>query len=256
MDKNFINKDKYIYNEDDFTKESWKSMINSDWKELLSDEFDKEYFQKLNEFLKEEYKNYEVFPKRDNIFEALNHTSFKDTKILILGQDPYHNDGQAHGLAFSVLPGVKTPPSLKNIYKELNSEYGYFIPDNGYLIDWADQGVLLLNTSLTVRAHEANSHSKKGWEKFTDKIIEILNDREEPVIFILWGNNAKKKIKLIDSEKHYILEGVHPSPLSASRGFFGCNHFKKANDILESIGKTKIDWQIKNLIENEQISLI
>lgn len=244
------------YNEENFTKESWKSLINTDWKELLSDEFDKPYFEKLNEFLKEEYKEHEVFPERDKIFEALNHTSFKDTKILLLGQDPYHNDGQAHGLAFSVKPGVKIPPSLKNIYKELNSEYNCFIPDNGYLIDWADQGVLLLNTSLTVRAHEANSHSKKGWEKFIDRIIEILNNREEPVIFILWGNNAKKKIKLIDTEKHYILDGVHPSPLSASRGFFGCNHFKKANDILESIGKAKINWQIENLKEDEQMSLL
>ena len=245
-----------IYNEENFTKEAWKSLINTDWKDILSDEFDKPYFEKLNEFLKGEYKEHEVFPKRDDIFTALNHTSFKDTKILLLGQDPYHNDGQAHGLAFSVLPGIKTPPSLKNMYKELNAEYGCFIPDNGYLMDWADQGVLLLNTALTVRAHEANSHSKKGWEKFTDRIIEVLNEREDPVVFILWGNNAKKKVKLINTDRHYVLEGTHPSPLSANRGFFGCDHFKKANEILKSIGKTEIDWQINNLKEDEQISLI
>ena len=244
------------YNEENFTKKSWEGLINTDWKELLRDEFDKPYFEKLNEFLKEEYKEHEVFPKRVDIFTALNHTSFKDTKILLLGQDPYHNDGQAHGLAFSVLPGIKTPPSLKNMYKELNVEYGCFTPDNGHLMEWADQGVLLLNTSLTVRAHEANSHSKKGWEKFTDRIIEILNDREDPVVFILWGNNAKKKVKLINTDKHYVLEGIHPSPLSANRGFFGCDHFKKANEILKSIGKTEIDWQINNLKEDEQISLI
>ncbi len=279
------------YNEESFTKEAWKSLINTDWKDILSDEFDKPYFDKLNEFLKGEYKEHEVFPKRDDIFTALNHTSFKDTKILLLGQDPYHNDGQAHGLAFSVLPGevfpkrddiftalnhtsfkdtkilllgqdpyhndgqahglafsvlpgIKTPPSLKNMYKELNAEYGCFIPDNGYLMDWADQGVLLLNTALTVRAHEANSHSKKGWEKFTDRIIEILNDREDPIVFILWGNNAKKNVKLINTDKHYVLEGTHPSPLSENRGFFGCDHFKKANEIVKSIRKTEIDWQI------------
>ena len=181
------------------------------------------------------------------VFEALKHTSYKDTKVLILGQDPYHGENQAHGLAFSVQPNVAIPPSLLNMYKELKNDIGCFIPNNGYLIPWADQGVLLLNTALTVRAHEANSHKGKGWEVFTDRIIKLLNDRNDPVIFVLWGANARKKKELIDSSRHYILEAPHPSPLSASRGFFGCRHFSKINEILISIGKTPIDWQINNI---------
>lgn len=232
---------------DKLTKEYWESMLSGTWKEILSSEFEKEYFKKLNLFLEDEYNNYEVFPKRERIFEAFNLTPFEDVKVVIIGQDPYHGDGQAHGLAFSVMPGIKTPPSLKNIYKELNSEYGCYIPDNGYLVKWAKQGVLMLNTSLTVRAHEANSHSKKGWEKFTDAAIKAISERRESVVFVLWGNNAKKKVKLIDSDKHMIIEGVHPSPLSASRGFFGCNHFRMINEFLLEKGYSEIDWQIENL---------
>ncbi|WP_236879278.1 uracil-DNA glycosylase [Clostridioides difficile] len=182
-----------------------------------------------------------------DIYEALKHTSYKDTKVLILGQDPYHGDNQAHGLAFSVQPQVKTPPSLLNMYKELKDDLGCFIPNNGYLMPWADQGVLLLNTALTVRAHEANSHKNKGWEIFTDRVISILSEREDPVIFVLWGSNARKKVELIDTSKHYILEAPHPSPLSASKGFFGCKHFSKINEILKKLGKEPINWQIENI---------
>ena len=182
-----------------------------------------------------------------DIFNALKYTSYKDTKVVILGQDPYHDQGQAHGLAFSVKPNIPTPPSLLNIYKELNNELGLFIPNNGYLISWAKQGVLLLNTVLTVKAHMANSHKNKGWEIFTDNIIRYLNKRDEPVIFVLWGTNAREKKKLINTSKHYILEAPHPSPLSAHRGFFGCNHFKKINEILDKLNKEKINWQIDNI---------
>lgn len=221
--------------------------LDNDWDELLVDEFKKPYYLELREFLKEEYTTKVIYPNMYNIFEALKHTSYKDTKVLILGQDPYHGENQAHGLAFSVQPNVAIPPSLLNIYKELKNDVGCFIPNNGYLIPWADQGVLLLNTALTVRAHEANSHKGKGWEVFTDRIIKLLNDRNDPVIFVLWGANARKKKELIDSSRHYILEAPHPSPLSASRGFFGCRHFSKINEILISIGKTPIDWQINNI---------
>ena len=221
--------------------------LDNDWEELLVDEFKKPYYLELREFLKEEYTTKVIYPNMYNIFEALKHTSYKDTKVLILGQDPYHGENQAHGLAFSVQPNVAIPPSLLNMYKELKNDIGCFIPNNGYLIPWADQGVLLLNTALTVRAHEANSHKGKGWEVFTDRIIKLLNDRNDPVIFVLWGANARKKKELIDSSRHYILEAPHPSPLSASRGFFGCRHFSKINEILISIGKTPIDWQINNI---------
>lgn len=221
--------------------------LDNDWEELLKDEFKKEYYLKLREFLKEEYSTKIIYPNMYNIFEALKHTSYKDTKVLILGQDPYHGENQAHGLAFSVQPNVAIPPSLLNIYKELKNDIGCFIPNNGYLIPWADQGILLLNTALTVRAHEANSHKGRGWEIFTDKIIELLNDREDPVIFVLWGANARKKKELINSNIHYVLEAPHPSPLSASRGFFGCKHFSKINEILTDLGKTPIDWQINNI---------
>lgn len=221
--------------------------LDNDWDELLKDEFKKEYYKNLREFLKNEYSTNVIYPNMNNIFKALKLTSYKDTKVLLLGQDPYHGENQAHGLAFSVCKGVKTPPSLLNIYKELKSDLNCFIPNNGYLISWAQQGVLLLNTVLTVRAHEANSHKDKGWEIFTDKIIEILNNRNDPVIFILWGANARKKKELINSNKHYILEAPHPSPLSAHRGFFGCNHFSKVNDILIELKKNPIDWQIKNI---------
>lgn len=221
--------------------------IGNDWDELLKGEFDKPYYLELREFLKNEYSTKIIYPNMYDIFNALKYTSYKDTKVLILGQDPYHGENQAHGLAFSVKPAVKTPPSLLNMYKELNSEYGCFIPNNGYLVPWTEQGVLLLNTALTVRAHEANSHKGKGWEVFTDNIIKLLNERQDPVIFVLWGNNARSKKKLIDTQKHYIIESAHPSPLSASRGFFGSKPFSKINEILISIGKTPIDWQIPNI---------
>ncbi|HGM3505638.1 TPA: uracil-DNA glycosylase [Clostridioides difficile] len=221
--------------------------LGNDWDELLKEEFEKDYYLNLRKFLIEEYKTRQIFPNMHNIYEALKHTSYKDTKVLILGQDPYHGDNQAHGLAFSVQPQVKTPPSLLNMYKELKDDLGCFIPNNGYLMPWADQGVLLLNTALTVRAHEANSHKNKGWEIFTDRVISILSKREDPVIFVLWGSNARKKVELIDTSKHYILEAPHPSPLSASKGFFGCKHFSKINEILEKLGKGPINWQIENI---------
>lgn len=221
--------------------------LGNDWDEILKGEFDKEYYQQLRKFLISEYRTKTIYPKMENIFSALKLTSYEDTKVLILGQDPYHGPNQAHGLAFSVNPGVKIPPSLLNMYKELKDELGTYIPNNGYLIPWAKQGILLLNTALTVRAGEANSHANIGWEIFTDNIIRHLNEREESIIFVLWGNNARKKKNLITNKRHFILEGPHPSPLSASRGFFGCGHFKKINDILKSLGKEEINWQIENL---------
>lgn len=221
--------------------------IGNDWDELLKPEFDKEYYQELRKFLVNEYKTQKIHPDMDEIFSALKLSSYKDTKILLLGQDPYHGEGQAHGLAFSVKPGITPPPSLKNMYKEIESELGIKPPNNGYLVSWAKQGILMINTVLTVRDGLANSHKGRGWEIFTDRIIELLNEKDEPVIFILWGNNAKTKKKLITNKNHFIIEGVHPSPLSASRGFFGCGHFKKVNEILKSLGKNEIDWSIPNL---------
>lgn len=221
--------------------------LGNDWDCLLSDEFKKEYYLNLREFLKEEYSKKIIYPNPNDIFNALKYTSYKNTKVLILGQDPYHGENQAHGFAFSVQKGIKTPPSLLNIYKELNNELRCYIPNNGYLIPWADQGVLLLNTVLTVRAHEANSHKDRGWEILTDKIIETLNERKDPVIFVLWGANARSKKKIITNKTHYILEAPHPSPLSAHRGFFGCNHFTKINKILLELNKEPINWQIDNI---------
>jgi uracil-DNA glycosylase len=224
-----------------------KDILNNDWQNLLKDEFEKEYYQDLRKFLINEYKTKTIYPDMNDLFNALKYTSYKSVKVVILGQDPYHGPNQSHGLAFSVKKGVKIPPSLVNIYKELNDDLGCYIPNNGYLKDWADQGVLLLNTVLTVRAHEANSHRKKGWEIFTDKIISLLNDRKDPIVFILWGNPAIAKKKLITNDKHYIITSVHPSPLSASRGFFGSKPFSKTNDFLISINKTPINWQIENI---------
>lgn len=220
--------------------------IGNDWDELLKDEFSKEYYLKLRTFLTNEYRTHSVHPDMYDIFNALKWTSFKETKVVIFGQDPYHEVGQAHGLAFSVRKGIKIPPSLLNIYKELQSELGCYIPNNGYLEKWARQGVMLLNNALTVRDGEANSHRNKGWEIFTDRIAELLNERQDPVIFMLWGNNAKEKMKIITNPQHIILTAAHPSPLSASRGFFGCGHFKMANKILARNGKSEIDWQIEN----------
>ncbi len=221
--------------------------IGNDWDEILKDEFQKEYYLKLRSFLKDEYRTHRIFPDMYDIFNALKWTSYADTKVVILGQDPYHEVGQAHGLAFSVKPGVRIPPSLLNMYKELQSELGCYIPNNGYLEKWARQGVMLLNSSLTVREGLANSHRNKGWEIFTGRVVECLNEREDPVIFLLWGSNAKEKAELITNPQHKILTTVHPSPLSANRGFFGCNHFKKANELLERMGKMPIDWQIENI---------
>lgn len=221
--------------------------FGNDWDELLAAEFPQEYYIKLRDFLETEYETATVFPAKEDIFNALKLTAYCNTKVVILGQDPYHGEGQAHGLAFSVKPGVPAPPSLVNIFKELHSDVGTFIPNNGYLVPWAKQGVLLLNTALTVREGEANSHRGRGWEKFTDRVIALLNEREQPLIFILWGRNALAKEELITNLRHMILRAPHPSPLSASRGFFGCKHFSKTNILLETAGEQPIDWQIPNL---------
>jgi len=221
--------------------------FGNSWNEILKDEFNKEYYLKLRSFLKQEYSTKVIYPPMYDIFNALKYTDYNDVKVVVLGQDPYHGEGEAHGLAFSVRENIPIPPSLKNIYKELNSSLGCYIPNNGYLKKWADQGVLLLNASLTVQKDLANSHRNKGWEIFTDEVIKKLNQRQKPVIFMLWGNNAKEKRQYIDTGKHYVLTSVHPSPLSASRGFFGCNHFKTANEILKKCGQTEIDWQIENI---------
>lgn len=224
-----------------------KKILHNSWNNILGDEFEKEYYTKLHIFLVTEYKTKTIFPNMYDIFNALHYTEYQDVKVVILGQDPYHGPNQAHGLSFSVKPGIPTPPSLKNIFKELNSDLGCYIPNNGYLKSWADQGVLLLNTVLTVQAGNANSHKNKGWEIFTDKVISVLNDRKDPIIFILWGNNAISKKKLITNKQHYILQSAHPSPLSANRGFFGSRPFSKTNEILKQLGKKPIDWQIKNI---------
>jgi len=224
-----------------------KETFENDWEELLREEFQKEYYKKLKSFLITEYDTTVIYPDMDNVFNTLHYTSYKDVKVVILGQDPYHGPNQSHGLSFSVKPGVRTPPSLVNIYKELNKDLGCYIPNNGYLKKWADQGVLLLNAALTVRGGEANSHRKIGWELFTDNIINLLNKRKDPIVFILWGNNAIIKEKLITNSHHYIVKSVHPSPLSASRGFFGSKPFSKTNEFLKSIGKEPIDWQIENV---------
>lgn len=221
--------------------------IENSWDEKLEGEFNKPYYIKLRQFLVNEYKTKSIFPNMDSIFNALKLTPYEEVKVVILGQDPYHGAGQAHGLSFSVQPGVRIPPSLLNMYKELRDDLGCYIPNNGYLVPWAKQGVLLLNTALTVREGEANSHRNKGWENFTDRVISLLNEREKPIVFLLWGSNAKEKIKLITNPKHYILTTVHPSPLSANRGFMGCKHFSKTNEILKSLGEKEIDWQIPNI---------
>ena len=224
-----------------------KEIFKNGWNDLLKDELEKDYYKKLREFLINEYNTRVIYPDAYDIYNALHYTDYKDVKAVILGQDPYHGPNQAHGLSFSVKEGVRIPPSLLNMYKELKNDLGCYIPNNGYLEKWARQGILLLNTSLTVRQGEANSHRKVGWEKFTDRIIELLNEREDPIVFILWGNNAKSKEILITNKKHFIIKSVHPSPLSASRGFFGSKPFSKTNKFLNSIGKEPIDWQIENI---------
>ena len=221
--------------------------IGNRWDEVLEGEFDKEYYRRLRAFLIQEYREHTVYPDMYDIFNALKATSYEEVKAVILGQDPYHEPGQAHGMAFSVKPGVKTPPSLVNIYKELKDDIGMDIPGHGYLQSWADQGVLLLNTCLTVRAHQANSHRGKGWEQFTNRVIELLNEREKPVVFILWGANAKSKTRLITAPQHLILTGAHPSPLSAYNGFFGGRYFSKTNEFLEKNGDSPICWDINGV---------
>lgn len=215
------------------------------WKLKLSEEFEKPYMQKLKQFLVSEYKSGKtIYPHGDKYFEALNLTGFSDVKVIILGQDPYHNPNQAHGLCFSVKPGVPPPPSLVNIYKELKEDQKFKIPDHGYLKSWATQGVLLLNSTLTVEANKAGSHQNKGWENFTDVIIQKLNEEKESLVFILWGSYAQKKGSFIDTNKHLVLKSVHPSPLSSYRGFFGCKHFSKANEFLTQKNRKPIDWSI------------
>ena len=222
-------------------------ILKNDWNSLLKDEFKKDYYLKLRQFLATEYGTRTIYPDMYDIFNALHYTAYSHVKVVILGQDPYHGPNQAHGLSFSVKPGVSAPPSLLNIYKELNSDLGCYIPNNGYLKKWAEQGVMLLNTVLTVRAGQANSHKNIGWEHFTDRVISLLNQREDPVVFILWGRNAQSKQNIINAPQHYIIKSVHPSPLSAHRGFFGSKPFSKTNNFLESIDQEAIDWQIENI---------
>ncbi|MBE5957672.1 MAG: uracil-DNA glycosylase [Lachnospiraceae bacterium] len=222
-------------------------MIDNDWLPAVEQEFKKPYYKSLYDFVVKEYNSTVVYPPADDIFNAFHFTPLSKVKVVILGQDPYHNEHQAHGLSFSVLPGNDTPPSLQNIYKELNSDLGCYIPNNGYLKKWAEQGVLLLNTVLTVRAHQANSHQNMGWEKFTDAIIEAVNAKDEPVVFLLWGAPAGRKEKMLTNSKHLVLKAPHPSPLSAYRGFFGCKHFSQTNEFLKANGLEPIDWQIENI---------
>lgn len=217
------------------------------FKEIVAVEFEQEYYQKLHQFVENEYQHKTIFPPRQNIFRALNLCDYDDVKVVILGQDPYHELHQANGLAFSVYPGVKVPPSLVNIYKELQSDLNTTIPNHGDLTKWAKQGVLLLNNVLTVEQGKANSHAGIGWETFTLNIVKALNQREKPLVFILWGNNARSKKQYIDTTKHLVLESAHPSPLSAHRGFFGSRPFSRANQFLVSNGMTPIDWQIDNV---------
>ncbi|ULL14638.1 uracil-DNA glycosylase [Paenibacillus sp. H1-7] len=222
-------------------------ILNNDWEDLLAQEFEQSYYKELRQFLKEEYGSRTIYPDMYDIFNALRLTPYADTKVVILGQDPYHGPGQAHGLSFSVKPGVPAPPSLQNMFKELRDDLGCKIPNNGYLVRWAEQGVLLLNTVMTVREATPNSHKGKGWERFTDCVISQLNQREQPVLFILWGSHAQQKMQLITNKHHKVLRSVHPSPLSAHRGFFGSKPYSQTNDFLRSIGTEAIDWQIPDL---------
>ena len=222
-------------------------IFKNDWGQYLKEEMAQPYYRRLRQFLIGEYSTKQVYPDMYSIFNALHYTSYADTKVLILGQDPYHEPGQAHGLSFSVQPNVPPPPSLVNIFKELETDLGCTVPNNGCLEPWARQGVLLLNTVLTVQAHRANSHRDKGWEIFTDKIISLLNQREKPVAFILWGSPARRKKAMITNPQHFIVESSHPSPLSAYRGFFGSRPFSKVNKFLESVGEEPINWQLPNI---------
>ena len=218
--------------------------IDTSWKDVLNKDFHSEYFEKLKSFLVEEKQKHTIYPPGSQIFNAFNRTPFEDVKVVILGQDPYHGPGQAHGLCFSVPKGIKAPPSLVNMFKELQQDVGITIPTHGNLEKWANQGVLLLNATLTVKAHTAGSHQGKGWETFTDSVIKTISEKKSGVIFLLWGRFAQNKEKLIDTSKHYILKAAHPSPLSAYNGFFGCQHFSKTNEILRQNGQSEIDWQV------------
>ena len=221
--------------------------ISNDWAKALSPEYKKDYYKKLFDFIGQEYATQKIFPPGDDIFNAFHLTPLSEVKCVIIGQDPYHDDGQAHGLCFSVKPEVAIPPSLVNIYKELHEDLGCYIPNNGYLVKWAKQGVLLLNAVLTVRAHQAASHQGKGWEEFTDAAIRAVNEQDRPIVFLLWGGFAQKKAAMLNNPKHLILKAPHPSPLSVYRGFYGCKHFSKANEFLETNGIEPIDWQIENI---------
>ena len=221
-------------------------MIENDWLAELGTEFHKPYYKTLYEFVKTEYDTRQVFPPAEDIFNAFHLTPLSEVKVVIIGQDPYHNVGQAHGLCFSVKPDVNIPPSLVNIYKELHDDLGCYVPNNGYLVKWAQQGILMLNTVLTVRAHQANSHRGKGWEEFTDAAIRALNKQDRPIVFILWGRPAQAKEKMLDNPKHLILKAAHPSPYSANSGFFGSRPFSQTNRFLEKNGLEPIDWQIEN----------
>ena len=218
--------------------------IEESWRRILSEEFEADYFKGLREFLKEEVKKNTIYPPGQLIFSAFNHTPFNRVKVVILGQDPYHGPGQAHGLCFSVPDGIPQPPSLVNIFKEINRDLGFPIPSSGNLIPWAEQGILLVNAILTVRANMAGSHQNKGWERFTDAVIKSLSEKRRDIIFLLWGNYAQAKENLIDTSRHHIMKAAHPSPLSASRGFFGCGHFSRTNQILVDLGLKEIDWKL------------
>lgn len=218
--------------------------MNNDWDSLLKEEFNKDYFIQLQTFLNQEYETQTIYPPKEDLFNALMYTSYQNARVVILGQDPYHGKGQAHGLCFSVKKGITPPPSLKNIYKELQSDLGCTIPNHGELTKWAKQGVLMLNTVLTVQEGNPNSHAKKGWETFTDHIIHLMNDKETPVVFLLWGRHAQQKAELITNPQHLILTCAHPSPFSARHGFFGCQHFSKTNQFLSEHQLIPIDWQI------------
>jgi len=219
-----------------------KELFGNDWDEVLNNEFEKPYYSKLRDFLQKEYAEELIYPQEAELWTAFKLTPFDEVKVVILGQDPYHGPGQAHGLSFSVKPSVKIPPSLRNMFKELASDIGCPLPESGTLTGWAQQGVLMLNTVLTVRDGQAHSHRKQGWETFTDEVIRILSEREKPIVFVLWGNPAREKKKLIDTSRHAIIESVHPSPLSASRGFMGSRPYSKTNQILQSWDETQIDW--------------
>lgn len=228
------------------------SNVSEDWRQVMAEELEKPYYKQLSHFVLQEYHSHTIYPPMDDIYNAFQETPLSKVKVLLLGQDPYHNVNQAHGMSFSVLPSqTEIPPSLQNIYKELHDDLGCYIPNNGYLVKWAKQGVLLLNTVLTVRAHSANSHRGHGWEQFTDRVIEVLNEQDRPIVYLLWGKPAQSKSSMLNNPKQLVLTAPHPSPLSAYRGFFGCRHFSKANAFLQEHGVEPIDWQIENISTDE-----